>query len=77
VYAGGRLTVYHLDVYRIAGVDDLEAIGFTELLEQGGVVVVEWATRVRNLLPDRHLSIRLAVTGRDRRQIEIVESVES
>ncbi|HZK79780.1 MAG TPA: tRNA (adenosine(37)-N6)-threonylcarbamoyltransferase complex ATPase subunit type 1 TsaE, partial [Humisphaera sp.] len=35
VYDTGRLTVYHLDAYRVAGADDFEAIGFSELLDQG------------------------------------------
>ena len=46
VYDTGRLPVYHLDAYRATGGEDFEAIGFTELLEQGGVVVVEWPSRV-------------------------------
>src|SRR5438874_12041222 len=37
VYPGGRLTVYHLDAYRVAGPEDFEAIGFAELLEVGVV----------------------------------------
>ena len=48
VYDAGRLTVYHLDAYRVGGADDFEAIGFGELLGQGGVVVVEWAGRVES-----------------------------
>src|SRR5437667_9261177 len=48
VYDTGRLTVFHLDAYRVGGADDFEAIGFTELLQQGGVVVVEWAERVES-----------------------------
>src|SRR5580704_1858043 len=46
VYRGGTLVVYHLDAYRVGGADDFESIGFSELLEQGGIVVVEWADRV-------------------------------
>ena len=51
VYQTPRLKVFHLDAYRVAGADDFDAIGFSELLEQGGVVVVEWPTRVEDLLP--------------------------
>lgn len=36
VYGSGRLTLYHLDAYRIVGSEDFEAIGFGEMLEQGG-----------------------------------------
>ena len=71
VYDTGRLTLYHLDAYRVAGADDLEAIGFTELLDQGGLVVVEWACRVAALLPADHLAVRLEAVGEHERRIEI------
>ena len=45
VYPAGKMTVYHLDAFRITSPADLEAIGFSELLQQGQVVVVEWAGR--------------------------------
>ena len=63
VYDTGRLSVYHLDAYRVAGPDDFEGIGFPELLEQGGVVVVEWPTRVMELLPPGHIAIHIEATG--------------
>lgn len=74
VYDSGRLTVFHLDAYRVGGADDFEAIGFAELLEQGGVVVVEWAERVESLLPASRLNVRLSTTGPRSREIEITSS---
>jgi tRNA threonylcarbamoyladenosine biosynthesis protein TsaE len=71
VYDGGRLTVYHLDAYRVSGADDFEAIGFTELLEQGGVVAVEWPERVASLLPARIWRVQLTALDETRRLIEI------
>lgn len=71
VYPGGRLTVYHLDAYRVSGSEELEAIGFGELLEQGGVVVVEWAERVRALLPATCIDVRITPVGETGRKIEI------
>jgi tRNA threonylcarbamoyladenosine biosynthesis protein TsaE len=71
VYTGGRLTVYHLDAYRVAGPDDFENVGFTELLDQGGVVVVEWAQRVRDLLPADSLSVNIQASGPNSRDIRI------
>ena len=68
-----RLAVYHLDAYRVAGSDDFDAIGFPELLTQGGVVVVEWPTRVAALLPPATTHVRLTPTGPDSRRIEIEE----
>jgi tRNA threonylcarbamoyladenosine biosynthesis protein TsaE len=72
VYDTGRLTVFHLDAYRVGGADDFDAIGFPELLEQNGVVVVvEWAERVRELLPPRTIEVRITPTDQGSRQIEI------
>jgi len=74
-YPGGRLTVYHLDAYRVGGPDDFDAIGFPELLEQGGVVVVEWASRVASLLPAGAIEVRIEPVGEMSRRIEIEHSV--
>jgi tRNA threonylcarbamoyladenosine biosynthesis protein TsaE len=72
VYERGlRLPVYHLDAYRVSGAEELEAIGFSELLTEGGVVVVEWAQRVQNLLPAGRIDVRIVPTGEQTRQIEI------
>jgi tRNA threonylcarbamoyladenosine biosynthesis protein TsaE len=63
--------VYHLDAYRVAGVEDFEAIGFAELLEQGGVVVVEWADRVAGLIPANHIRVTIEPVAEGRRRIEV------
>jgi tRNA threonylcarbamoyladenosine biosynthesis protein TsaE len=64
--------VYHLDAYRVSGAEELEAIGFSELLTQGGVVVVEWAQRVETLLPPDRIEVRIVPEGETTRRIEIV-----
>ena len=69
VYDTGRLTLYHLDAYRIHGDEDFESIGFSELLEQGGVVVVEWASRVSGLLPSPHIAVHIESLDESRRMI--------
>jgi tRNA threonylcarbamoyladenosine biosynthesis protein TsaE len=72
VYQGGRLTIFHLDAYRVHGGDDFEAIGFSELLEQrDGVVVIEWAARVRELLPPNRIEVRIEPVGENSRRIVI------
>jgi tRNA threonylcarbamoyladenosine biosynthesis protein TsaE len=71
VYDSGRLTLFHLDAYRVGGAEDFEAIGFSELLEQAGVVVVEWASRVAELLPADHINIHIEPVGVQDRQITI------
>ena len=71
VYDTGRLKLFHLDAYRVHGEADFDAIGFGELLEHGGVVVVEWADRVQRLLPAETIDVRIDATGISERKIEI------
>ena len=71
IYPAGRLSVFHLDAYRVHGADDFDAIGFTELLEEGGVVIVEWAGRVAALLPRQSISVQIEATGESERRIVI------
>ena len=70
VYDSGRLKVFHLDAYRVNGADDFESIGFSELLEQRGVVVVEWAQRVASLLPSDAVHVRITTIDETQREIE-------
>ncbi len=72
VYPGGRLTLYHVDAYRTAGPDDLAGVGFDEVLDAGGVVAVEWPSRVTELLPARRYTVTLTAIGDGVRTIEVV-----
>jgi tRNA threonylcarbamoyladenosine biosynthesis protein TsaE len=74
IYPGGRLKLFHLDAYRARGAEDLESIGFTELLEQGGIVVVEWASRVKALLPADHLKVEIEMAGAMTRRISLPDA---
>ena len=56
-YHSGRLPLYHFDVYRVAGAEDLFEIGVEEYFYAGGVSIVEWADMAAELLPDNTLCI--------------------
>ena len=47
----GRLALFHFDFYRIGVAEEILALGWDEFLEQGGVVVAEWADRFPELMP--------------------------
>jgi tRNA threonylcarbamoyladenosine biosynthesis protein TsaE len=66
----GRVPIRHLDAYRLGNFADLEALGFAEMRDDA-VVLVEWADRVREALPDETLWIELAVTGAATRRLEL------
>jgi tRNA threonylcarbamoyladenosine biosynthesis protein TsaE len=74
IYHTGRLPLYHLDAYRVSGPADFEAVGFSELLEQGGIVVVEWASRIAELLPKNMIDIQIEATDATTRRITIEQA---
>lgn len=51
-YIGGRLNMYHFDMYRVTGWEDLYSTGFYDYLEQGGVVLVEWSENIKSAIPN-------------------------
>ena len=71
-YRGGRLTLYHIDLYRLAPreVDDL---GLDDLAVEGGVVAVEWPDRWHHAPPDA-IRVKLTASGDHDRSIEIAEA---
>ena len=64
--AGGR-RLHHLDWYRLAGADDLEGLGFRELLGPGHWVLVEWPERAPTVAAQADLALGLAYEGAGRR----------
>ncbi len=55
----GRFPVYHIDVYRLEDPAELEEIGYRDYFFGTGVTVVEWADKIKELVPDECLWIRL------------------
>lgn len=50
-YLGGRLPVYHFDMYRIADEDELYSIGFYDYLDENAVLAIEWSENIADSLP--------------------------
>lgn len=67
-----RLVVHHVDVYRLERVQDVLDLGFEEMTDEQGVLLVEWGDAVEGLLPADHLSIELTVPGEDERRRLVV-----
>ena len=69
-YLGGRLPLFHFDMYRLASSDDLWDIGWDDYLDRGGVCAVEWSENIRDALEDA-IVITIHKTGENSRRIEI------
>ena len=72
----GRLTLYHLDLYRLSGVQDLDEIGYEDCFTDSGVVVMEWAEKVKEVLPGNTLFIFLTYIDESKREIVITRNRE-
>jgi tRNA threonylcarbamoyladenosine biosynthesis protein TsaE len=54
-----------MDVYRLDGCSD--GIGIEEYFEKGGVVVIEWASTIKDILPKERLDIKFKVVDENKR----------
>ncbi len=71
-YRGAKTSVFHFDMYRIEGEDDLYSIGFYDYLERRGICLVEWSEKIEFALPDRYLRLEIrkdSTENTDSRQI--------
>ena len=69
-YLGGRLPLFHFDMYRLASSDDLWDIGWEDYLDRNGVCAVEWSENVEDALENAIL-VTIHKTGETSRRIEI------
>lgn len=72
-YKGGVCPVYHFDLYRLSGEDELDGIGYTEYLSRPGMILCEWPERAEDALPADCVRVYLSRTENDgERTIEIL-----
>jgi tRNA threonylcarbamoyladenosine biosynthesis protein TsaE len=67
----GRLTVHHVDAYRTASLTEALDLGLEEMMDGGGVTVVEWADKLGPLLPARTIAVHIEGVGDEPRAITI------
>ena len=75
-YLGGRLNVYHFDMYRISSWEELYSSGYYEYQDMGGVVVCEWSENIDGALPDNTIYIEIEKTAENERLIKVFSKGE-
>lgn len=70
-YPGRDAALYHLDIYRLTGSRDLQEMGFEEYLQGSGVMVIEWAEKIIDAIPEEALCIGFSYLAESIRKIEI------
>ena len=70
-YIGGRLNLYHFDMYRISSAEDLETAGFYDFMNENSVIAAEWSENIADELPDDAIYIDIVRIDDDTREITI------
>ncbi len=68
----GKLPFYHMDLYRISDFDELYEIGFEEILEQNGVIAIEWPERLPDDFFESYIKIEIKILENDERKISVI-----
>lgn len=73
-YHEGRIPFYHFDVYRIGSDDEMEEIGYFDIVDGDGACLIEWAELIRDILPKNYYRVTIkkdTEKGFDYRTIEL------
>lgn len=58
-YDEGRLPFYHFDVYRIEESEEMEEVGFADMIYGEGVCLIEWANLIEDILPEHYTRVTI------------------
>lgn len=72
-YRGNKKTLYHFDMYRISGWDDLYSTGYFDYLDEGASLIIEWSENIEAVLPENCVRVTISKTeNTDERIIDII-----
>lgn len=63
--------LYHFDFYRLKNVEEIEKIGFSDLLMEEGIFFIEWPEKAEELLPKEYFEVRIDIVNATKRKISI------
>ena len=75
-YLGGRLPLYHFDMFRVESWEDLYSCGFFDYSETGGIIAAEWSENIENALSGNVITVEIKQLDENTRKI-LVSGVES
>ncbi len=68
----GKIPLYHFDFYRIKDIEQIYRLGYEEYLFNQGICVIEWAQRLKRLLPKEYLAVKLFVKEDNKRLVKFI-----
>lgn len=67
-----KISLYHLDLYRLKTLKELEDIGYEDFIYNSGICVIEWADKAKKLLPNDYLKIKIYIKGQNYRLLQLI-----
>ncbi|PIV64649.1 MAG: tRNA (adenosine(37)-N6)-threonylcarbamoyltransferase complex ATPase subunit type 1 TsaE [bacterium (Candidatus Ratteibacteria) CG_4_10_14_3_um_filter_41_18] len=67
----GKIPLFHFDLYRLKRAEELNTLGYEEYFSGKGVVIIEWAEKAKNFLPEEYLKIELSFINENERKISL------
>ena len=67
----GTMAMYHMDLYRLHGIEDFDGIGGEELLYSDGITIIEWSEKIEGILPSDTIRVELSIGNDGTREIRI------
>nr|MBU1328481.1 tRNA (adenosine(37)-N6)-threonylcarbamoyltransferase complex ATPase subunit type 1 TsaE [Candidatus Omnitrophota bacterium] len=67
----GRVPLYHLDLYRLDDLKEIENLAIEEYIYGNGITVIEWAEKIKSILPEKHIFVKLKIKGDNKREVII------
>ena len=74
-YTHGNISLYHFDMYRVSGFDELYSTGFFDYLDTGAVLAVEWSENIQEALPEDSIQVELQRGGTDTDRLITIEGI--
>jgi tRNA threonylcarbamoyladenosine biosynthesis protein TsaE len=68
----GKIPLIHIDFYRVRKRAEIEDLGWSEYLNSGHIVIIEWADRVKNMLPSKRIDVYFQILSGNTRRLEII-----
>ncbi len=68
-HTDGARTLFHIDCYRLSGVDELDSIGWDDIFSAAAVVLIEWAEKITPALPSERLAITVRILEDTQRNV--------
>ncbi|MGE4357276.1 MAG: tRNA (adenosine(37)-N6)-threonylcarbamoyltransferase complex ATPase subunit type 1 TsaE [Candidatus Omnitrophota bacterium] len=67
-----KINLYHFDLYRLKNLNEIETLGWEEYLSKKGILIIEWAERMRDILPEEYLCVKMKILDTREREIKLI-----